>query len=278
MKIVPFIIKIAILLFINIKSIPHFYVTSTDSKFFPKAMNLIQSIYKTNRSNLGEIAVFDLGLNIMHRKKLEKMYKVEVYDLKECSPLIFKHFYTGENRHVRGWFAWKPVAIKRALERYPNILYLDAGMQVLRPLDWLFEYIEQEGYFLVDAESRIDNRITKQVLENLVYKMDNYKEQILTKNMNCAGIQGLSGKMVTNYVDPVYDCVKNITLFADDGTSQLGFGSARHDQTLFSVYARSLGLKMFQPGWNSITMNGEKIDFHIHWDKKFLTGDSLIFY
>ena len=263
---------------LNLFSIPHYYVSSADMRFFGKLTNLIRTIKKNDYKNLAEILVFDLGMSQGQKKLLESMDKVVVKKIDLVHSDLLKYFNTGLGRNVRGWFAWKPVAIKRALERYPYILYLDAGMQVLRPLDWLFEYIEQEGYFLVDAESRIDNRITKQVLENLVYKMDNYKEQILTKNMNCAGIQGLSGKMVTNYVDPVHDCVKNITLFADDGTSQLGFGSARHDQTLFSVYARSLGLKMFQPGWNSITMNGEKIDFHIHWDIGQLNEDSSIYY
>jgi hypothetical protein len=264
----------------NLYGIPHYYVTCADQKFYPRLQNLLNSIYKNDRSNIAEIAIFDLGFTLRQRLHLKKMHKVKVFDIEMKHSDLLKFFCTDVNRFVRGWFAWKPVAIKQALEKYPYILYLDSALEVLKPLNFLFEHIKEKHYFLVDSEAYIYNRITQYTIEKVVKNIPNYEENILGEKscMHCGGIQGLSREMLKDYINPIYNHVTDIDLFADDGSALLGFGSARHDQTLFSIYGRKLGLRVFRSGWNKLEIKGKIHKFHIHWDRKLINENTCIYY
>lgn len=273
-------VVIALLLAFNTSfSIPHYYATTADMRYFNTALNLIRSIKVNDYKDLEQILVFDIGFSPGQVEYLKRQSKVKVIKIRPVHRDLTKFFKTAPGRNVRGWFAWKPVAIKQALEEYPYILYLDSGMRVLKPLDFLFKYIEQNGYFLVDAETKIWNRLTN-ALRPLVESVPEYNEKIMGQDvgMHCGGIQGLSREALQGYINPIYEHVKDISLFSDDGSAERGFGSGRHDQTLFSIYGRKLGLEMFLPGWNILKVDGQEYKFHIHWDKSQLNEASCIFY
>ena len=63
----------------------------------------------------------------------------------------------------------------------------------------------------------------------------------------------------------------DIKNFEDDGTAYWGYGFARHDQTLFSIFARKLGLKTHHlfPNPRKIRVNDRKIYFGILKHFKF---------
>jgi hypothetical protein len=272
------VIKFFVFLFIFnfVFSIPHYYATTADMRYFNTALNLIRSIKTNDYKDLEQILVFDIGFSPGQVEYLKRQSKVKVIKIRSVHRDLTKFFKTAPGRNVRGWFAWKPVAIKQALEEYPYILYLDSGMRVLKPLDFLFEYIAENNYFLIDAETKIWNRFTSP-LKKIIESVSEYEDKDV--GMHCGGIQGLSRAMLSDYIDPIYDYVaKDVSLFVDDGSALLGFGSGRHDQTIFSIYGRRLNLKMFNPGWNKLKAKNNEYKFHIHWDKGQLNEQSCIFY
>ena len=150
----------------------HYYCTASDDKYYNRLLNLIGSIHKIDFDNLGEIAVFDLGLTEKQKQQLAQIMRVRVYAVEMTNPRLLEHVVTASNgRKVRGSFAWKPVIIKQALEKFPEILYLDAGTTVLKPLDYVFQYIHENGYFLMscsaEPHNNIVNRVTKKVFNNI---------------------------------------------------------------------------------------------------------------
>lgn len=265
--------------------IPQYYCTAADSKFYIPLKNLIGSIHKTNFDHLNEIAVYDLGLSNAQINDLSNMEKVKVYKIETTNSDLLTLFKTDKyGRLVKGCFAWKPVVIKQALEKFPYILWIDAGSTILKDLNFLFEYIEENGYFLqynpVGLNYNVDNRITKIVLDNIVSKLtiENQKKILdPSQIMIDAGMQGLSRKLLRNYVIPMYVFSKNIELFKDDGTAKFGFGQARHDQTLFTILALNLNLEIHPLGWFQLRTKSGDHRLHIQWTKKDLVPESIIF-
>ncbi len=49
-------------------------------------------------------------------------------------------------------YAWKPLAIKDAVDEYGSALWLDAGSTVTAPLGPAFEALHRDGHFLVQGQ------------------------------------------------------------------------------------------------------------------------------
>lgn len=278
---------ILVLLFnFKLSAIPHYYATAADERFFHTVLRLINTIHTHDSQNIGKIAVFDLGLNASQRSYLNSLNCVHVYDLERKHPDILKLFLTCDNgRKVRGWFAWKPVVIKQALDLFPYVLYLDAGLEVLNPLDQLFLHIAQNGYYLIESgnepEQPMLNRITQTVINKITSKLSPSDQELVfdaSKNTLSAGFQGLSREYYDCYLRPVYNWVDDITVFADDGTAKLGFGQGRHDQIIFSIYAFLNKMYINPIGWQTLIVDGEPQTIHCHWHRNELIPESLIKY
>ena len=249
----------------------HYYCTAADTKFFDRLKNLVGSIHRFDFENLGEIAVFDLGLTQAQRNQLKNMQKVSLHTVEITHPDIIKQFVISRSgRLTIGHFAWKPVVIKQALEFFPYVLYMDAGLTVLKNLDGLFEHINIQGYFLVvlgDCTYKgvprwhsIKNRSTTHAIETILHNLSKeQKEVILAKPTLSAGLQGVTHLVWDEYIIPMYKNSFDISLFKDDGSSPFGWGEARHDQSLYSMYAHQIGYKLNQEGWSLIeTARGER--------------------
>lgn len=268
--------------FTNIYAIPHYFCTSADSKFFDKAVNLINSINKIDHEFVATILVFDLGFTVAQRQQLATMSHVYLRDPELVHTDLLKLFKTDRDRYVRGWFAWKPVVIKQALDELPYIFYIDAAIEIYKPLDDLFKHIVEQGYFLISTEtSTIRDRMTNPVKEQLLPKLSpELQQNILNGNMISisAGVQGLTRKFYDSYVLPVYNLAKNLDLFMDDGSAKLGFGSGRHDQIPYTIFAYQNNFKIYHNGWMDLKINGKTVPFHAHWDRKELTRQSSLKY
>lgn len=258
----------------------HYFCTSADAKHYPLLINLIASIHKVDFDHLDEIAVFDLGLDSEQKKSLEKIEKVKVYEIEMTHLDLLQYFHTGGGKNVRGWYAWKPVAMKQGLDMFPYLMYLDAGSLVLTSPDDLFRHIKQNGYFLIDVYHNIVNRITYPVLDKIVSKLPKDDQDLVLHNntwMIAGGVQGLSRSVYYNYIFPMYLLSSNLALFMDDQSAKMGFGSARHDQTLFSIFARVLKFNVNQEGWSNLTIDGKKVPFHYHYHWAEVTESTCIY-
>lgn len=247
--------------------------TASDARYFPWMIQMIGSVHKVNFNELAEIAVYDLGFTQDQKNYLNRIEKVRVYDVEMIHKDLLSMFLTNpQGKRVRGWYAWKPVIIKQALERFPFVLYLDAGCVVMRPLNDIFRYIQEKGYFLIRDQSwfvggesrlfKIKEQCTSSVVEKFQLRSPE-RSWILDEPGIVSGAQGLSRKMLDSYVKPTYDLAKELHLFADDGTAPLGFGWARHDQTIYSVYARLLKLDLVLPCKDTeLTAGGKSFTVH----------------
>lgn len=181
---------------------------------------------------------------------------------------------------IKGWFAWKPVIIKQALDMFPYVIYLDSGTTILQPLTTLFKHIRQNGYFLIDTGHNIEQRITKPVKEKLLSQMsESTQAMILDPNTMelDGGFQGLSSAVYDEYVIPLYNLAADLTLFMDDGSAKLGFGEGRHDQILFSIYANKLNYKLFLQGWIPLNIDEADNMIHFHWDSQEINARSSVY-
>ena len=261
----------------------HYYATTADSNHFPLLMELIGSIHKVDFDSLDEIAVFDLGLTANQIDIIKNIEKANLYQIEKVHPDLFKYFKTHPSgRLVRGWYAWKPVILKQALDMFPYFLYMDAGTLVLKSPNNLFKHIKQNGYFLIGSHHHsIEERVTSPVIEKIILKFPKkLQEKVLKKDayITGAGIQGISQKLYKNYILPVYKLAGDLSVFADDGSAKLGFGAGRHDLILFSIYSFVENLNLNYHGWTNLIIDGKEIPFHILWDPKQLNDQTCIYH
>lgn len=264
----------------------HYYCTAADQNHVPHLMNLIGSIHKNDYTNLGEILVFDLGIPERVKMHLKYMRGVRVMEVELVHPDLLKYFQTcPSGRKVRGYFAWKPVIIKQALEIHPYTLYLDSGITILKSMDSIFDSIIRKGYFLIDAgcdqvSGKVHNicdRVTLPVVRNIIEKnFIKFKEMLLHEDtyMISGGVQGISRSLWDSYVFPCYLTAKDLSLYEDDKSAQLGWGAARHDQCIFSIFAQVLGLELYPEGAFKLD-NGSYVNQH--WDKNKITNESTFY-
>lgn len=249
----------------------HYFCTVSDEKHYPLLINLIGSIHKNDFNHLDEIAVFDIGLNTDQRETLERMAKVKVFTVEKKHPDMLTPFLTANwGKVVRGWYSWKPVLMKQALDMYPYFLFLDAGSLVLNSPDKLFKHIDQNGYLFVGVSHNIVDRMTSYVKNHFVTRLKPEEQQIvMDKNtqMIAGGVQGLSRYLYFDYIFPLYLIAGKLEFFSDDGSANLGFGSGRHDQTLMSILVRGKKYHVMNPdGWSNLKINNQNIPFHYHWN------------
>lgn len=263
-------------------SIPMYFCTAVDDKHFPILLNMIGSIHLYNFYDVEKIFVYDLGLSEINKTQLKNIKKVEIHQIETTNPDILKDIQTGPNRKVKGLFSWKPVIIKDVLDKCPYVLYLDSGTTILKPLNNLFKHIEQNGYFLLDCGKSIKWMATKYLIDKFNLESDNNKFLLDDKLLGIdAGFQGVSRKIYDDYVLPMYELSKDIKNFEDDGTSPEGWGTARHDQTLFSIQARKLKYDIQIHDSDSIDCNlyidGKNEKIHVTHDIKRVKKDTVIF-
>lgn len=254
-------------------SVPMYFCTAADEKHYPILLNMIGSIHKYNFYDVVEIRVYDLGLNEAQKRELENIKKVKVCEIERTNSDILKDMETGINRRVKGLFSWKPVIIKDSLDHFPHVLYLDAGTTILRPLNSLFKHIKQNGYFFSDCGHSIKWMTTKYLIEKLQLDLEENKWLLDNDTFGIdAGFQGVSRELYDSYIMPMYDLAKEIRNFVDDGTCPDGWGTGRHDQTLFSILVKKLGYHVNPSKDNyansMLTVDGKNIHFHLtHTDK-----------
>ncbi len=224
---------------------PLYFCTAADSDHYNWMLNLIGCIHKYDYNLLGEIAVFDLGFSEEQKKELSCLNKVKVYTLEMTHPDLLTHFQVRSDKKARGWYAWKPVVLKQALDMFPYVLYLDAGVGINCSSVPIFEYIHRNGYFFVTCFHSIKWMTPKFVIEkfNLEHPDRVFILDDAAYGMS-AGIQGVSRKIYDAYVMPMYELSKDINNFIDDGSTPDGFGTARNDQPIFSIQARLLNFKI----------------------------------
>ena len=267
------------------------FCTAAESHYFPHLLNLIGSIHHTNFDNLDTIFIYDLGLSEQQINQLNRIDKIKVCALEKTNPELLKSFQVNASgKCVPGWYAWKPVAIKQSLEHCENVVWLDAGTTVLKPLDNLFKHIQEHGYFLCTIGDETGPNTyaypvawgTTQYVIKQFGLDDSGKSWILAQPFIMANFIGVSRRVMHKLVMPWYALTKDLKNFADDGTTPNGFGTGRCDQTLLSVLGYSADLCVFQQDYTQnrpilLNVDDQEIPFYITWNGEYV-GDKTCVY
>jgi len=249
-------------------------ITAADTGYFNRLEGLIQSL-KANSPET-EVWVYDLGLSSNDKKKLLTQYNIPIRNIPLINPKILTplpYNTTPNTRNIVGLYSWKPVAIMDALYYYKNVLWLDAGTSVIKDLKPIFEHIENEGCFLIGV-SDIGWMCT-----DTVKKHYNLTDEFLALQGVNAGIQGVSQRHMADYAMDAYLAAHDIGLFVDNGTAAGGKTSGRHDQTLFSVFARKYNMPFFTNG-NDIKLNTHEgvVSVSIPYQRHEVKPDMIIYH
>lgn len=210
--------------------------TAANNGYLGPLLNLIGGLHKNDFDAIQEIAVFNLGLSETNIEKLNTIEKIQLYEIEQVHPDILKSFKTRKGgKPVPGWYAWKPVAIKQMLDKYPTVLWIDAGTTVNKSLSDLFEYINYKGYFFQSTcGQKMREHTTRYIIERFgLHKPD--LKWLLDKQGLQPGFAGFTRQVYDSIIIPLYEMAKELRPYEDDGTAPGGFGNARHDQTLFSL-------------------------------------------
>lgn len=251
-----------------------YFCMAADDQHFRWLIHLIASIHKYDFDEVGEIAVFNLGFTPCQIEELNAIEKVKVYEVEKTNPNLLTFFTVRPNgRSARGWYAWKPVVIKQALEMFPYVLYMDSGVTLGMSMKPIFEHIRSRGYYLMGSGWPLGPTITKKVRKH--FKLDTPKLRYIPSSTSMtATIQGLTRSMLKDYVLPMYELTKDLSFFEDDGSAPNGFGGARHDQSIASVLAYILHLEMFNYPYTPTLEDSNETTINI-WDAIRFTRDKI---
>lgn len=206
-------------------------ITSASNKFFPSLLNLLGSFEK-NYPEHPHIYVYDLGLSSIFRKELESVEWITVLDIPKFSPFW------------RSCYTWKTHIFQHPLAEIN--LYIDAGSQVLRPLDEMFSEIEQHDYVAVEQGAEL-GLITPEEYKS-IFPIDpkHYDKHCVT-----AGIFGFKkDSSVTPALSELYDCAiaglclgfSPTELWKNKGKNKTSFVRQckmfRHDTTMLNLVLR----------------------------------------
>lgn len=209
-------------------------ITSASNKFFPNLLNLIGSI-KQNYPNHPPILVWDLGLFPTFQAELAGIGGVIVVPI---PPFI---------SFWRKCYTWKTYIFTKPFTDIS--LYLDAGTQILKPLDEVFTQIEKDGYLAVSQGQSCYLFVPKEYLTTLSMDEDNLQKEVVT-----AGIFGFSRHHagIQKVIKATHDASLSGLCLGFSPTEQWknkgknrtffirGCKTFRHDTTLLSIFLHKI--------------------------------------
>ena len=118
-------------------------VTGANSGYFKQLKNLVGSIHVWEPSL--SMYIYDLGLSTEEKSKISKWKNCHIRSLTTRVP---EHVYDIST------YAFKIFIIQDMLLQFANILYIDSGIVLLRPLDIVSEQLHRNGYFFLPPDLR----------------------------------------------------------------------------------------------------------------------------
>jgi hypothetical protein len=115
-------------------------ITAASAAYGPSLLALLGSLH-LNWPNHPPVLVYDIGLDATTLKWLEK-YRIPVRRVPPFCP------------HWRQHYTWKLWCLYDAPAR--NIVWMDAGLVVLRPVDEILDAVHTQGYFLTTHHELLD--------------------------------------------------------------------------------------------------------------------------
>ncbi|KAF0984134.1 hypothetical protein FDP41_008049 [Naegleria fowleri] len=184
------------------------------------------------------ILVYDLGLTKEQREKVYSWKNVQLISLN--FDLLPKHF-----RDLKT-FAWKPLVMYLALQKFPSIIFLDSGVELWNRLDRIEDILFTKGYFHVVQEGlttawRCCGAIGELTHQSTFNYLGLKREEYGQKEMCSGGIQGYirDSYSYQNVLIPTLECAWDVNCIAPPGSS---LANHRQDQSVFSLMIHKAGI------------------------------------
>lgn len=221
-------------------------------------LNMIGSVER-NSDRFERIVVYDLGLTDAQRTLAHALRRVEVKTVLPFCP------------HWSKCFSWKPW-IWTHLDA-EQLLWLDAGVTVLRPLDEMLAAIGRDGHFLVGQM-----HLLGEIVPSDYYDLYGLPRKLADREYAAAGIIGFrrDGEFFNRVVRATYDDVllgRNLGFSATE-VDHLNWGMTelaepivrdclhfRHDQTLLNIH---LALELPDAHLHDVHKYGGSLSPHDH--------------
>jgi hypothetical protein len=187
--------------------------SGADERYGHQLLNLIGSV-KSNADAFDAVVAFDLGLAPKQRELLDAARGVDVRTV----PPFVSHWAQG-----RTWKTWIWTNVEA-----DELVWLDAGLTVLRPIDELLEEIGKRGYFVVSQGHEIGDSIPTDY-----YELYGFPRERAGRDSVAAGIIGFArdGEFYERVIVPTFeDCVAGRSLgFSPDEVARLNTGLDREE-------------------------------------------------
>ncbi len=163
-------------------------ITSASNKFFPCLIDMLGSLHK-NYPNHPNVFICDLGLSYPFKQELSQIPWVKI--------LPVPHFCL----HWRSCYTWKTYILNTPLADLN--FYIDAGCEILAPLDPLFEKINNQGYLAVSQGHEVLMRDITPISYFKVYGLD---EKFMNSEIIAAGVFGFKkNSVISTVTEKLYD-------------------------------------------------------------------------
>lgn len=204
-------------------------ITAANSKYYHSLLTLINSIHLYSLELVQSIIVYNLGLSGEEVKNLKKIKNVIVEEFPQGVELLHSKFLEPKQ------YVYKIYCAKNSEKFGKNILWLDAGVMALKPLDEIFKVIENEHIFMVG-----DVHLNKNYTHKNCIKIMNATEKELNDTQISAGILGYKSDGKFNFLIEEaynYSLIENCV----DGSVE----NHRHDQSVYSILASRYNVKKY---------------------------------
>jgi hypothetical protein len=250
-------------------------ITAASGKYFPSLINLLGSI-KQNYPDHPKIFVYDLGMPAIFVSELKSLKDVEVIAM----PIFCKFW--------RSCYTWKTYIFSHPLADLN--FYLDAGCQVLRPLDRIFDTLEKEDFFAIGQGVLLEKIVPKEY--KAIFEISNEFDDCEVIH---AGEFGFKNKgKISNILNQTFDCALSglaLGFSPKDIWRNKGYNKSqfvrnceifRHDLTLLNILIRKHfgrnvkihSVEQFAGGRNA---HQEQFIWHLRMDFKNLSYVNLRF-
>lgn len=251
-------------------------VTAADSVYFTRLLGLLGSLVRYHNPKDFSVAVYDIGLHADQLRTLSKILWVDVIKPDKVNPFVttlMKKHEAVKDRMAPGLYTWKPIAVKTEMDKFGQILWMDAGTVACSNLRPLWEHTKNVGYFFVGCNT-ISYQTPKPVIEKLKVTPETLAKQALNSST-----MGITEHIRHSFFLPAYVMAKDIELFRDDGSAAGGDRAGRHDQTVFSIIAANSGLYIHPTGdhLELITDSGTAIHSIVADDQSKIRLDTLVY-
>jgi len=194
-------------------------ITAANDLYFESLKTLISSIHQHSFDTVDQIFVYDLNLDEENKTILKKIQKVTLLNFTSLSPLPYKDYLLPSGH------AYKLFCVYDAQNYGNNVLWLDAGVMLLKDIKEMFDIIEKEEIFVV-GDVHLTCTFTKKKCREIMNATDGE----LNDTIISSGILGYKSQgKYQSLINEAFEYSKIEGCVVGDEENH------RHDQSVYSI-------------------------------------------